>query len=63
MYAKAGGVGAAVLPNADPTELTNIYNSASQTLRSELKARLEALKICARADTSATSCKRAENGG
>jgi arylsulfatase A-like enzyme len=49
--------------NADPTELTNIYNSASQTLRSELKARLEALKICARADTSATSCKRAENGG
>jgi N-acetylglucosamine-6-sulfatase len=48
--------------NADPTELTNIYNSAPQTLRSELKARLEALKICARADTSATSCERAENG-
>jgi N-acetylglucosamine-6-sulfatase len=46
--------------NADPTELTNIYNSAPQTLRSELKARLEALKICARADTSATSCKGAE---
>jgi N-acetylglucosamine-6-sulfatase len=48
--------------NADPTELTNIYNRASQRLRSELKARLEALKICARADTSATSCKRAEGG-
>ena len=46
--------------NADPTELTNIYNRASQTLRSELKARLDALKICTRADTSATSCKRAE---
>jgi N-acetylglucosamine-6-sulfatase len=48
--------------NADPTELTNIHNSASQRLRSELKARLDALKICARADTSATSCKRAEDG-
>jgi arylsulfatase A-like enzyme len=48
--------------NADPTELTNIYNRAPQTLRSELKARLDALKICARAGTSATSCKRAENG-
>ncbi len=48
--------------NADPTELTNIYNSAPQALRSELKARLEALKTCSRADTSATSCKRAEGG-
>ena len=46
--------------NADPTELTNIYNGASQTLLSELKARLEALKVCTRADTSATSCRRAE---
>ena len=27
--------------DADPTELTNIYNSAPHTLRSELKARLE----------------------
>jgi arylsulfatase A-like enzyme len=48
--------------DADPTELTNIYDSASQMLRSDLKARLDALKICARADTSATSCKRAEGG-
>jgi arylsulfatase A-like enzyme len=48
--------------NADPTELTNIYNGASQTLLSELKARLEALKVCTRADTSATSCRRAEGG-
>ncbi len=48
--------------NADPTELTNIYNSAPQTLRSELKARLEALKVCARADSSATSCRTAEGG-
>jgi arylsulfatase A-like enzyme len=46
--------------NVDPAELTNIYNSATQALRSELKAKLEALKICARADTSATSCTRAE---
>jgi len=48
--------------DADPTELTNIFNRASQALRSELEARLEALKICTRADTSATSCKRAEGG-
>jgi N-acetylglucosamine-6-sulfatase len=48
--------------DADPTELTNIYNSASQTLRSQLKERLEALKVCIRADTSATSCRRAEGG-
>src|SRR5215207_1507195 len=48
--------------DADPTELTNIYDSAPQTLRSDLKARLDALKICARADTSTTSCKRAERG-
>jgi len=48
--------------DADPTELNNIYSSAPQTLRSDLKARLDALKICARADTSTTSCKRAEGG-
>jgi N-acetylglucosamine-6-sulfatase len=48
--------------NADPTELTNIYYSAPRALRSELKARLEALKTCSRADTSAASCKRAEGG-
>jgi N-acetylglucosamine-6-sulfatase len=48
--------------STDPTELTNIYNSAPQTLRSELKARLDALKVCARADSSATSCKTAEGG-
>jgi N-acetylglucosamine-6-sulfatase len=47
--------------NPDPTELTNIYNSASPTLRAELKSRLDALKTCSRADTSATSCKIAEN--
>jgi hypothetical protein len=46
--------------NADPTKLTSIYDSASPMLRSELKARLDALKTCSRADTSATSCKRAE---
>jgi N-acetylglucosamine-6-sulfatase len=46
----------------DPTELTNIYNSAPQTLRSDLKARLDALKSCAGADASATSCKTAEGG-
>src|SRR5215218_3012487 len=49
--------------DADPTELNNIYSSAPQTLRSDLKARLDALKICSRADTSATSCKVAEDGG
>jgi hypothetical protein len=49
--------------NADPTELTNIYPSASQALRFELQARLDALKICSRADASATSCKVAEDGG
>lgn len=48
--------------DADPTELNNIYNGAPQSLRSDLKTRLEALKACARADTSATSCKRAEGG-
>lgn len=48
--------------DADPTELRNIYTSAPQSLRSDLKARLESLKACARADTSATSCKRAEGG-
>jgi len=48
--------------NADPAELTNIYNSASQTLISNLQTRLVALKSCAKADTSATSCKTAEDG-
>jgi N-acetylglucosamine-6-sulfatase len=48
--------------DADPTELTNIFDRASQTLRSELKERLEALKVCSRADASATSCRRAEGG-
>jgi hypothetical protein len=48
--------------NADPTELTSIYNRAPQTLRSDLKATLDALKTCARAGTSGTSCKRAEGG-
>ncbi len=48
--------------DADPTELTNTHDRAPQTLRSELKERLEALKVCAGADTSATSCKRAEDG-
>src|SRR5215216_1799385 len=49
--------------NADPTELTNIYNSASPTLISNLQARLSALKSCAGWDASAaTSCKKAEGG-
>jgi arylsulfatase A-like enzyme len=43
--------------NADPTELTNIYNGASQTLLSELKARLEALKSCA-----GQTCRTADGG-
>ena len=49
--------------NADPTELTNIFPRASQTLRSNLQRRLNELKACARADTSTTSCRRAEDGG
>jgi arylsulfatase A-like enzyme len=49
--------------NADPTELTNIYNSASPTLISNLQGRLNALKSCAGWDASSTSCKTAENGG
>ena len=49
--------------DADPTELTNIFPRASQTLRSNVQRRLNALKICARADTSAASCRRAEDGG
>jgi N-acetylglucosamine-6-sulfatase len=44
--------------NADPYELTNIYASASPTLLSDLKTRLDALKSCAGAE-----CKRAEDGG
>jgi hypothetical protein len=46
--------------SAYPTELTNIYDSASQMLISDLHARLAELKVCKRADTSATSCKTAE---
>ena len=51
-------------PGADPYELTNIYYSADPTVppRPELKARLDALKGCAGADASATSCKTAEGG-
>jgi N-acetylglucosamine-6-sulfatase len=49
--------------NADPTELTNIYPSASPTLRSNLKARLDALKQCGTEPTqppTQPSCKAAE---
>ena len=46
--------------SADPTELTNIYDIAPQTLVSNLHARLGKLKTCKRADTSAASCKTAE---
>jgi N-acetylglucosamine-6-sulfatase len=49
--------------NADPTELTNIYASASPTLLSDLKARLDALKRCAGHTSEQTSCKTAEGGG
>jgi N-acetylglucosamine-6-sulfatase len=51
-------------PRADPYELTNVYYSADPTVppRPELKARLDALKGCAGADASATSCKTAEGG-
>ena len=49
--------------DADPQELTNIYTSASSTLRSNLHTTLTALKGCAGWNTSATSCKTAENGG
>ncbi|HET7269619.1 MAG TPA: sulfatase/phosphatase domain-containing protein, partial [Rubrobacter sp.] len=45
----------------DPTELTNIYKSASPALISSLSSRLDALKVCAGADTSATSCRTAED--
>jgi N-acetylglucosamine-6-sulfatase len=43
---------------ADPYELTNLYASASPTLLSDLKTRLNALKSCA-----AKTCKAAEDGG
>jgi N-acetylglucosamine-6-sulfatase len=43
---------------ADPYELINIHASASATLLSNLKTRLDALKSCAGAE-----CKRAEDGG
>jgi arylsulfatase A-like enzyme len=46
--------------NADPTELTNIYNSAPQTLRSELKARLKKLKTCTGTGPTQPSCEAAE---
>lgn len=39
----------------DPTELTNIYKSASDTLISDLDARLEALKTC-----SGLGCRQVE---
>jgi N-acetylglucosamine-6-sulfatase len=48
--------------DADPTELTNIYDSASPALVSSLSSRLDALKSCAGADTSAASCRTAEDG-
>jgi arylsulfatase A-like enzyme len=49
-------------PATDPYELTNIYYNADPTVppRPDLKARLDALKSCAGADASATSCKTAE---
>jgi N-acetylglucosamine-6-sulfatase len=48
----------------NPYELTNIYYSADPTVppRPGLKVRLDALKSCAGADASATSCKTAEGG-
>jgi N-acetylglucosamine-6-sulfatase len=49
--------------SADPTELTNIYPSASPTLRSNLKARLDALKQCGTVPTqppTRPSCEAAE---
>jgi arylsulfatase A-like enzyme len=49
--------------SADPTELTNIYPSASPTLRSNLKARLDALKQCGTGPTqppTQPSCEAAE---
>jgi N-acetylglucosamine-6-sulfatase len=45
--------------NADPTELTNIYNNASQRLRSDLQTRLNALKQCGTEPTQ-PSCEEAE---
>jgi N-acetylglucosamine-6-sulfatase len=45
---------------ADPTELTNIYPSASPRLRSNLKARLDALKQCKGTGAAQPSCKAAE---
>jgi N-acetylglucosamine-6-sulfatase len=47
---------------ADPTELTNIYATASPALVSSLSSRLAALKGCAGSGTSATSCRTAEDG-
>jgi N-acetylglucosamine-6-sulfatase len=47
--------------NADPTELTNIYNPNSPVV-ADLHVRLNALKSCAGWDVSAaTSCKTAED--
>jgi N-acetylglucosamine-6-sulfatase len=48
--------------NADPTELTNIYNPDSP-VGGDLHARLNALKSCSGRNISAGSCKTAENGG
>ncbi|MDF2703520.1 MAG: sulfatase [Rubrobacteraceae bacterium] len=44
--------------NADPTELTNIHASASPTLLSDLRSRLDRLRGCRGAD-----CSTAENEG
>jgi arylsulfatase A-like enzyme len=49
--------------NTDPTELNNVYKSASPSLISSLHARLTALRSCAGAHASATSCKTVEDGG
>jgi N-acetylglucosamine-6-sulfatase len=46
--------------SADPTELTNIYPGASPTLRSNLKARLDALKQCKGTGATQPSCEAAE---
>ncbi len=42
----------------DPHQLTSRHASASRTLRSELRARLDALRGCA-----GEGCERAEDGG
>jgi N-acetylglucosamine-6-sulfatase len=49
-------------PRYDPFQLTNTYKSAPTALISNLEARQDALRRCAGADASATSCKTAEDG-